>query len=558
MASEDTLYGKRISETYPLLLQITSGGTVLDGSGSTRSLFVGSNFSATTFYSGSTELGALLSSIFSATNDITRVQPGINTFTGGTGNLSTINITGVSIDNIAVSGSSIFGSGVTFNLPGDQSIIVNGSTSSRSATTGIFQIIQKPSISGTRAINIITNTDGLGDTNSISVDYVASGITGTDVGSGIKVQIDKSNSVGGRITAFRASTLVNSGTTDVVGLFTTSQVSPILQQVGENANIDKAFIYSANTSGYTDVTSAFSSQTINVSIFESVNDYIYVGSINKFNQISFVFQSYADKSGVKPLFEYSKGSDVWTSFVPIDGTKGMRNNGVVTWALNIIGDWAQNTVSGSNNYWVRIKRQNAISINTPIERFVQVVSSGVAEYRWDKNGNVNLNSLTANTISGGTIYSGSTELWSIVKKNISGFTTILKFGSGAISPVDSTSYYIGEWSSELPGTISGDRRINCPNSGIIKNIFINARRSSTIPSPDIPTFYLRLYDTSETFQREDIICTIDLSPANSNFTGNTMNVQLSSNTGYCEIRMLTPIWATGATNVFFGGGIFIS
>ena len=63
--------------------------------------------SATTIYSGSTDL----SDIFLTTadgNDITRVQGGINTFTGGTGNNPTVNVTGLTVDNISVSGISSF------------------------------------------------------------------------------------------------------------------------------------------------------------------------------------------------------------------------------------------------------------------------------------------------------------------------------------------------------------------------------------------------------------------------------------------------------------------
>ena len=65
------------------------------------------SISATTFYSGSTDL----SDIFLTTadgNDITRVQGGINTFTGGTGNNPTVNVTGLTVDNISVSGISSF------------------------------------------------------------------------------------------------------------------------------------------------------------------------------------------------------------------------------------------------------------------------------------------------------------------------------------------------------------------------------------------------------------------------------------------------------------------
>ena len=66
--------------------------------------------SANTFYSGSTDVEDVIRAIASETelSDITRVQPGINTFTGGTANEPTINVSGLSIDNITVSGEASF------------------------------------------------------------------------------------------------------------------------------------------------------------------------------------------------------------------------------------------------------------------------------------------------------------------------------------------------------------------------------------------------------------------------------------------------------------------
>ena len=86
-----------------------TGGTI------TGDVNVVGNLTATTLYSGGTDLSNIFAPI-SETGDITRIGPGINTFTGGTENNPTVNVTGLSIDNITVSGESSFQgiSAVTF------------------------------------------------------------------------------------------------------------------------------------------------------------------------------------------------------------------------------------------------------------------------------------------------------------------------------------------------------------------------------------------------------------------------------------------------------------
>ncbi len=448
-----------IEYTHPYLP--LSGGTVTGDTNFTTALTASTgNFGI--ILSGGTDLYnifALSGSVVGASNFI---QSGLNTYTGGTSNSPTINVSGLTISNLSASGSVSFSSGVSFNMPSDQYVIIDGRLNPRQATAGIFQILQRPNLEGTRAINISTNSDGFGDTNSIAVDYTASGLTSSDVGSGVKVQIDKSDSTGGRITAFRVSTLVNSGSTDVVGLFVTPQVSPILHQVGEDIDGMSAFIYSANTSAYTNVTSSFTSSTSNAPIFENVNDYVYIGSDNKFYQIGFILELVANKGGVRPLFEYSKGSSVWGEFVPIDGTRGLRNNGTITWGLDIISDWSQNIVESLNKYWIRIKRQNSSSITSPVEREVTIsIQTGL--YRWDKDGNVNVNSIHSNISSATTIYSGSTNLYNI-------FSTSDYYTTGAtlngitatFNRNDGGSYNLSLPNHYLPlsgGTVTGNTQV---------------------------------------------------------------------------------------------------
>lgn len=69
--------------------------------------------SATTFFSGSNNLTTIINNIFNdniVTGLTTLLQSGLNTYTGGTVSKPTINITGLTIDSIFVSGVSNFNS----------------------------------------------------------------------------------------------------------------------------------------------------------------------------------------------------------------------------------------------------------------------------------------------------------------------------------------------------------------------------------------------------------------------------------------------------------------
>ena len=73
----------------------------------------------------------------------------------------------------------------------------------------------------------------------------------------------------------------------------------------------------------------------------------------------------------------------------MDGTNGFRNTGVIEWD---VADLAGFAVGTGGEYLIRITRtRNALS-TTPIVDLVQI--SALTEFKWDKNADVNLNSLT--------------------------------------------------------------------------------------------------------------------------------------------------------------------
>jgi hypothetical protein len=89
-----------------------SGGTVSGDTLFTQSI------SAATIFSGSTNLSDIFAQIGQViTSGTTRIQNGLNTYTGGTIVYPTVNVSALTIDNIFVSGKSIFVtlSSVTFS-----------------------------------------------------------------------------------------------------------------------------------------------------------------------------------------------------------------------------------------------------------------------------------------------------------------------------------------------------------------------------------------------------------------------------------------------------------
>ena len=115
LASISDIAGSSAGDAGDVQFNDGSGGFIADGSfnynNTTDTLNV-VNFSAQTslsagvIYSGSTNLYDIFATTSSL--DSTRVQSGLNTYTGGTSNLPTVNVSALTIDNITVSGDASY------------------------------------------------------------------------------------------------------------------------------------------------------------------------------------------------------------------------------------------------------------------------------------------------------------------------------------------------------------------------------------------------------------------------------------------------------------------
>ena len=140
--------------------------------------------------------------------------------------------------------------------------------------------------------------------------------------------------------------------------------------------VDTAFKYDTSGTSFTDVTASINDTATDVGLFDDTNDYVYIGDALKFISLNVLLTTNASGDGITPLFEYSKGSDVWAEFNPMDTTYGFTTNGQITWSSAMLEDWAIDTVNAiASKYWIRIKRTQASLAVCPIEDIIEVTNA---------------------------------------------------------------------------------------------------------------------------------------------------------------------------------------
>lgn len=116
-----------------------SGNSVFTGT-----LSGGSLFSASTIFSGTSNLDTLFITQNQLANSQTFVQPGTNTYTGGTSTRPTVNVSALTISTLTASGNSIF----TGTLSGGSSFSANTIFSGTSNVNSLFSTIDHTHFGG--------------------------------------------------------------------------------------------------------------------------------------------------------------------------------------------------------------------------------------------------------------------------------------------------------------------------------------------------------------------------------------------------------------------------
>jgi hypothetical protein len=225
----------------PSVNNITFSGTATGGDIIADSLSA-TTVSGGTIYSGSTDVEDVIYSIVNGTelNDITRVQPGTNTTTGGTDNFPTVNVVdSPSFNNITFSGTATGGDIIADSL---SATTVSGGTI-YSGSTDLYSIfLTSGDLSGTSVSagsNISVNQVG----NDYEVSVVDSpsfnSITFSGTANGGSVNVDDIIATAVTINNgnfnITGGGVIQSGSTDLYNIFVTSDTNDITRvQPGTN------------------------------------------------------------------------------------------------------------------------------------------------------------------------------------------------------------------------------------------------------------------------------------------------------------------------------------
>lgn len=282
---------------------------------------------------------------------------------------------------------------------------------------GHVGIIETSTGPDAHVLEIIATASGFGDFKAVDINYITGSLSAGDEDAIILINIDETSATGGEI--FGLEVLSTTEGTDVVGgLKVGIGVNAIHQESGTFGDLDEILNIAV------DVTAALAHGGAgNISMFVADDDIIILGDAAVWDETEVVLDTGASGGGIAPIFAFSTGGANFTNFVPVDGTNGFKNTGVIDWDSSDLSGWATAT---SGRFEIRITRTRNTLTTTPI---VDEIQRGAAtEFEWDKNGDVNLNSLTL--VVPLVVSSGGTGLATITDHGV-----MLGSGTGAVTPL---------------------------------------------------------------------------------------------------------------------------
>jgi len=265
------------------------------------------------------------------------------------------------------------------------------------------------------ALEMVVNANGFSDVKALDIDYITGAMGVGQDEEAILVNIDESASTGGIIAGYLVLT-TSEGSATVNGYETGVNINPIVQQSGTFGNAD----YIRNKA--VDVTAALASGGAGaITAFVADNDTFTIGEPASFDELEVILTTPASGAGIAPTFEYSTGAATFATFIPADGTNGFRNTGSILWDSSTLAGWV---AAASGNFEIRITRTRNTLATSPVLDEIQVAAT--TEFKWDKNGDVNINSLSL--VVPLTVPNGGTGVATLTDHGI-----MLGSGAGAVT-----------------------------------------------------------------------------------------------------------------------------
>jgi hypothetical protein len=402
--------------------------TIIASGSSNFTTLSAASFSAGTINSGGTEI----STLFLNANGSTKLQNGLNTYTGGTYSFPTVNVSALTIQSIIVSGVGIYNtlSGVSFTAgtinsgaTNIQSLFAKSgndnfislSASNFSAGTYFSGSSTLDSIIYSIALNLDNSTSSTGNT------YIQPGLNTYTGGTQSRPTVN--------ISALTINTITASGTSNFITLSATSfsagtinsgntEISTLFLNVNGNTKLQNGLnTYTGGT--YSFPTINFSSATLNNIIVSGTGIY------NTLSGVSFTAGTInSGATNIQSLFA-KVANENFTSLSATNFSAGTYFSGsstldsiIYSIALNL-----DNSTSSTGNTYI----QNGLNTYTGGTQSRPTVNiSALTINTITVSGASNFTALSATSFSAGTINSGGTEI-STLFLNVNGST---KFQNG--------------------------------------------------------------------------------------------------------------------------------
>lgn len=278
-------------------------------------------------------------------------------------------------------------------------------------------------IEGHATLQINSNTNGCCSSFGILSNYnISSFSLPCNVGIGHNMIINNAGATDGHAHGYEASlTDPDNTNVDISAYAANPGLAAMVQHLGDPAELGIGINVIA--SSYTIVTTAFSTNTINESIFINNSDFIIIGSTIPFDVINVLLDTPGSQT-IIPEFYYSTGGvNGLQQFSPTDNAVGFTQEGPINFDSDLFTSpvWSTATVTEITNgnivnatvyYFILIFRTRPVlNPETPIESQIRITTLGT-EFIWDKNGNLKINTVAiTNSISEPAAVPGAVVFW---------------------------------------------------------------------------------------------------------------------------------------------------
>jgi len=260
---------------------------------------------------------------------------------------------------------------------------------------GELEILHVASHIGSRAFKIEMDGAGIGTSAGMSINLETGNISAGEENQGVLINVDQSASTGGDVHGFEMLS-TSTGSATAVALVIGTGVNVITHHSGVFGNL--TFAEKRGSGAYIDWVTEGNSSASDITLWDAVNDTVFLGFATKFEELSWNWEIVATKD-MQFTFAFSIAGPSFTVFSPTDGTNGARNGGNMAWDADDLASWASISVDGDAAFWIAIIRTRTSGTN-PTEDLVKIAAP--TDFTWDNLANISAHSIMIDSLGSAT------------------------------------------------------------------------------------------------------------------------------------------------------------